>query len=218
MLDPVYFPIKLFKPLATTLAATLQGNYTAILEELGFSSLPGVCETPVRPKYTWVDFAQRAVRCGDAQDLSSRDLGYWKDYIDRCERNSPELGQVWADLGCAGWHIRPRERFPGPFVSPPANATGIDGHPSAPILFLSSRYDPVTPLSSAHFAAKGYPGSVVAEVDGFGHCTLLASPSACRNKVLGTYMDTGILPEKGTVCKTECFPWKDCKEDLPHYS
>ena len=57
--------------------------------------------------------------------------------IKQLERQSI-IGEIWthAMLGCAGWSIKAKEIFTGPFA----------GHTATPILFVSNTYDAVTPI------------------------------------------------------------------------
>jgi hypothetical protein len=48
-----------------------------------------------------------------------------------------------------GWKIRPVERF----------SEQVGGNTSFPVLFLSNKFDPITPLVNAHAMSKLFPGS-----------------------------------------------------------
>lgn len=113
-------------------------------------------------------------------------------------------------LTCAGWQARPKYRFTGPFRTPAPDPSNVDGRPSAPLLLLSSLYDPVTPLESAYKVSKGHPGSRVLVQNSVGHCTLLSGPSECTRNVVRAYMENGRLPEEGKECQGDCVPWEEC--------
>lgn len=210
MMDPIYGPLDLYDGLAKTYADALTGNYTSLLNDLGVGPAASMCGPTDRTAYTWLFDAHAAVRCGDAIDLRDKDFSYWRKYMSRCQKLSPEMGNTWASIGCGAWQIRPKHRFEGPFKTPEADAADVEGRPSAPILFLSSKYDPVTPVHSAHTASKSHPGSRVLVQDSVGHCTLLSAPSKCTWEKMGAYMDTGALPDEGTVCEAGCVPWEHC--------
>lgn len=210
MMDPIYNPLELYSGLANTWADAVNGNYTSLLSSLGASTVSSECGASTPAQYKWMGLANMAVRCGDADDVRDQDLKYWKSYIGKCVKNSPELGTAWAGLICSGWTVRPKYRLTGPFTSPVADSGQIDGHPSAPVLFLSNRLDPVTPLRSAHTAAKSHPGSTVLVQNTVAHCTLLGSPSKCTFGHLRKYMETGQLPKDGTICEGDCAPWQPC--------
>ncbi|TQV98126.1 proteinase [Cordyceps javanica] len=216
MMDPIYAPIDLYPGLGRTLAAAVEGNYTALIAESGFAPTDGdeVCKSKAgdAAAYKWMGLANSAVRCGDGDDLRDKSIGHWREYKRRCVATSPEIGALWADLSCAGWQIRPRERFAGPFGAPEADPVGVEGRPSAPVLFLSSRFDPVTPLVSANEASKKHPGSRVVVQEATGHCTLLSGPSECTRKVTRAYMLSGAMPEGGISCKVDCVPFEECDQ------
>ena len=137
---------------------------------------------------------------------------------------------------CSGWAVRPVWRFTGPFSTPvPANlslphrfppAAGRmpvplplpqdqdeknkkqdNRHrPQAPLLFVTSRLDPVTPLRNAYAMSAAHPGSAVLEVDAVGHCGSTV-PSNCVRLLLRDYLATGRVPPTGTRCPTEFDPW-----------
>lgn len=82
-----------------------------------------------------------------------------------------------------------------------------DSHrPQAPLLFVTSRLDPVTPLRNAYAMSAAHPGSAVLEVDAVGHCGSTV-PSKCMRLLLREYLATGRVPPTGTRCPTEYDPW-----------
>lgn len=211
-LDPLYDPLDFFEVLATLLQDATQGNYTRLLERIGLSSTVDVCSPSSSLDYSWQGHANIAVICGDRKDQSTHDYSYWKSLVQRYRKLSPEVGDLWAEAGfsCSGWQARPKYRFDGPFTSPKANKSIQRGQPSAPLLLLSSLHDPVTPLRSARIVAKGHPGSRVLVQKSVGHCAFLSAPSECTKGYIRQYMETGILPPKGTECEPDCVPWKEC--------
>ena len=58
--------------------------------------------------------------------------------------------------GELGWQFRPKYQFTGPWTTPEPTSKQVDDRPAAPLLFISSLYDPVTPLSGAIQAFKGH--------------------------------------------------------------
>jgi pimeloyl-ACP methyl ester carboxylesterase len=128
------------------------------------------------------------------------------------EARYPRMGKLVAESSftCAGWQSHPEYRFTGPFTSPAADARDVEGRPSAPLLLMSSLYDPITPLASARTVARAHPGARVLVQRGAGHCTLLAGPSACTRRVVRAYMETGEMPAEGLVCEGDCRPFEEC--------
>lgn len=180
-----------------------------------------------------------AIMCGDGDDATARlDAAGLAAYTDALAAQSPTFGPYWANLRfeCAGWAVRPGWRFTGPFGTPAPSSpplpmslslekeekySGRDGNgddttrgkPAAPLLFTSSRLDPVTPLRNAYAMAAAHPGAAVLEVDVVGHCGSTA-PSRCAHAAIRDYLEHGRVPASGTRCPADEFdPWKDEEEE-----
>lgn len=165
-----------------------------------------------------VDFqATLALRCGDGgfadpdgphHGGERQDVPYWRGHLDILKNQSFILGPTLfaQDLVCSKWLIQPKWLFKGPFTTPPADPGLKDDVPAAPILFTSSRLDPVTPLHSAHLMSNYHPGSAVLIHDTVGHPAMSAN-SDCYTKAIRAYFDRGIMPANGTVCDPKCNPF-----------
>ncbi|KAG6000308.1 hypothetical protein E4U21_005616 [Claviceps maximensis] len=157
--------------------------------------------------------AQAAVLCGDGEDVSSRDLAWWASYLADQTRTSSVYGDVWARIrfACARWPFRANWIYRGPYTTPPPPASlpriPARGRPAAPLLFLSNRLDPVTPLSAARAMARGHPRSGVVVQEALGHCAVAAAYSSCTRSIVAEYFDSGRVPANETVCEPECGPW-----------
>jgi hypothetical protein len=209
---PLYKPIPLFRIYAEVLASAMEGNYTGLLRSIANPRLQDACvidNSTIPP-----GDGQHSIACTDGEDTTGHDLEFFEKYIDKLKTQSPTFGAMWATLRfiCGGWRIRPKWRFTGPFTSPPADPSLKEGVPAAPMLLLSSRLDPVTPLANAYLMSAGHPGSAVVMQDSVGHCALPTGWSECTNEILREYFDTGKVPKNGTVCHTGCKPWvnEDC--------
>lgn len=147
--------------------------------------------------------------CGDGDDVSDEDLSWWTHYADTLARQSRVLGRNWSStrLICSSWPARANWRFTGPYTTPLPDASAKPGVPSAPILFLSNRLDPVTPLSGARKMSRSFPGSRIVVQEAMGHVALLSAQSECTWSILSDYLDTGNMPKEGTTCKPKCGPW-----------
>ncbi|RDA86501.1 hypothetical protein CP532_2020 [Ophiocordyceps camponoti-leonardi (nom. inval.)] len=97
---------------------------------------------------------------------------------------------------CAQWKLEPRERYAGDFRV----------RPRAPVLIVGNSHDGHTPIRSAHNLSAGVEGSVVLEVDGYGH-TSLGLPSRCMIRTLSAYWRDGKMPAPGTVCGVDAPPF-----------
>lgn len=225
--DPLYRPIPTgFENLAEVLAEALKGNFSGIDNESLQPHLQQDCALPNSTKSPEIRTgdAQSGVLCGDGdygnpdglhRNHGSDNTEYWTEYVRRQKGDSPNIGPYWSTIAstCVGWKVQPKYRFNGPFITPPANASLQIGAPAAPILFTSSRLDPVTPLHNAYVMSNDHAGSAVLVLDTVGHCALGNGWSECFNAHIRAYLDDGILPENGTVCAdTTCKPFsKDGK-------
>jgi hypothetical protein len=213
----LYKPIAGFEKLAVALNEALNGNFS-LIEKAG--DLPAHKESCFLPNSTTsvidsLGDSIHAISCGDADDSTNFDLQYWQSYVGQLVEQSPTIAYSWAmiRLTCAGWKIHPKWRFGGPFTTPEHDANISDGRPAAPLLFLSARLDPVTPLSNAIEMAARHPGARVLIQESAGHAALSA-PSACTSKVVRDYLLNGTMPANGQACDADCGPWQACSRDL----
>ncbi|KAI0172851.1 TAP-like protein-domain-containing protein [Hypoxylon sp. FL1284] len=217
----LYSPLPYFPMIAASLADGIAGNLTSLYAGLGVPPSADVfcpSTTPAPQGYTWENDAHFAVACGDAggapDNGSAESLSA---YVDVLKAQSPDFGPSWTltRLACNGWRVRPQGlRFDGPFGIPAASSScrnGTSARPSAPVLFVSSLLDPVTPQANAFAMSNLFAGSAVLVQNSTGHATLL-TPGACRDGHISRYLDTGALPPDGTVCQPDCKPFLDCPE------
>ncbi|KAJ4393497.1 hypothetical protein N0V93_002709 [Gnomoniopsis smithogilvyi] len=212
--EPLYAPLPTgFQHLAIALAEALNGNYSLIGPN-NYPSIPlqDVCGLD---RYSPGD-AQAAIACGDARFYNPEDhpkganLTYWGDYVTKLEHQSPTFAPFWATVGsaCAGWGIVAKWGYKGPWTTPSADPSLKDDAPAAPILFTSSRLDPVTPLENAYKMSANHPNSSVLVLDTVGHCASGNGWSECFNEAIRAYLENGTLPENGTMCAdTTCRPF-----------
>ncbi|KAK1450347.1 hypothetical protein CMEL01_07683 [Colletotrichum melonis] len=217
--NPLYAPYTRFIKLANEINAAIEGNYTAILESAS-AEIPKIDQACTHPNATdlrlsWGDGGQ-AVLCGDGEDNTNMTLADYRAYVAVLESQSPTFAGYWGQIrsACTSWLVRPKWRFTGPFTTPPHDAAVVEGRPAAPLLFMSSRLDPVTPLRNAFKASEGHPGSVVVIQESVGHAAF-ATGSKCTTKILREYLEHGTVPESGTVCQPDCGPWDGdaCESD-----
>ncbi|KAL7792601.1 TAP-like domain-containing protein [Trichoderma ceciliae] len=215
--NALYNPLQQFQPLAVALYEGMAGNLSQISSwvDVGIPKIGDACQSEknVSTMPDLKEEAAMAVLCGDGMDITGRSVDWWQDYVVRQQRKSRLFGSYWSTIrfSCSGWQFRPNWVYRGPFSTPkPSRELYID-RPAAPLLFLSSRLDPVTPLRSARVMADNHPGSAVVVQDTLGHCTWGSGPSRCTWKIVADYFHHGTVPDKETRCEEDCGPWdKDC--------
>ncbi|KAJ0332344.1 hypothetical protein COL5a_002054 [Colletotrichum fioriniae] len=217
--NPLYAPYTRFIKLANEINAAIEGNYTAILKSVS-AEIPKIDQACSHPNATdlrlsWGDGGQ-AVLCGDGEDNTNMTLADYRAYVAELESQSPTFAGYWGQIrfACTSWLVRPKWRFTGPFTTPPHDATIVEGRPAAPLLFMSSRLDPVTPLRNAFRASAGHPGSAVVIQESVGHAAF-ATGSKCTTEIIREYLEHGTVPESGTICQPDCGPWDGdaCESD-----
>ncbi|KAK8869317.1 TAP-like protein-domain-containing protein [Apiospora arundinis] len=121
-----------------------------------------------------------AVVCGDGESQSNLMTAGFADYVAGLQRRqNADFAFLEAQTTLAA---EPRQ---------------VLGKPAAPILFVSSRYDPATPLANALAMVKVHPGSRVLIQEKAGHGSLFL-PGRCREDYIKKYLATGKLPPGGT--------------------
>ncbi|EED14326.1 conserved hypothetical protein [Talaromyces stipitatus ATCC 10500] len=101
-------------------------------------------------------------------------------------------------MTCAQWKLDAKERYEGDFQV----------RPKSPVLLIGNMYDGHTPIKYAYNVSAGFEGSVVLEVNGYGH-TSLGLPSLCILKTTASYWVNGTLPKPGTVCQIDAPPFSN---------
>lgn len=212
MFENLYSSDLLFDGLARTLNETMSGNFSTVAARYPRPSRTGSCQTDPTA-YTWNFDALYGISCGDAVSLlGNATASSIADYVTGQKRDSPDFGAAVARVQtpCRGWKIRPRNRFEGPWTTPPHDSSLVEGRPAAPLLFVSALLDPITPLANARSMAKSHPGARVLVQDTVSHGAL-PSPSKCRLAHIRRYFATGEVPAGETLCETDCKVWEDCQ-------
>ncbi|TBU61585.1 alpha/beta-hydrolase [Dichomitus squalens] len=142
--------------------------------------------------------ATYSIACSDS-DGTQWDEDAFREHYATLEGQSPLGAPLWAYLHmqCLEWKIRPKTRWTG---SLGAQST------SHPILVLSARYDPVTPLADARLVQTRFGGAGLLVQESYGHCSL-SSPSLCTARHVREYFINGTLPEEGAVCGVDELPF-----------
>jgi pimeloyl-ACP methyl ester carboxylesterase len=213
MFRPLYFPMNMFPPLATVLSEAMAGNFSQLYAGLHTPQPDDSCPLRIPSTYTWNHDAMKAISCGDGESQSNLTVPGFIDHVGRLKSDSPDFGVPWSRLRlqCKGWPFRPKYRFTGPWETPEADPNIVEGKPAAPLMFISSTIDPVTPLANAHEASKSHPGSRVLVQNNVGHGSILV-PGKCRDAFVKKYFASGELPPEDTLCEADCTPFKPCSQ------
>lgn len=211
----LYSPLKGFNILAKELDSYISGNITTLAAlDLSLGAMPVMKDAcPVTnltdPQLVEKIESQNAVVCIDGDDITDKDVSWWRKYVNRQVSTSSIFGAAWVliRLPCSSWRFRPKWQFKGPFTTPEPDPFIRSGHPAAPILFLSNRLDPVAPLSAAQAMAAQHPGARVIIQEAVGHCALASAPSRCTKRVVADYFESGVIPFDVSTCSIECGPW-----------
>jgi poly(3-hydroxyalkanoate) synthetase len=76
---------------------------------------------------------------------------------------------------------------------------------SAPVLFVNTAADPVTPMSSVHDMSRLFGGSSWFIQNSPGH-SYHNSKSKCTDDIILAYLKDGTVPEVGTWCEPDVEP------------
>ncbi|PKK50094.1 hypothetical protein CI102_6654 [Trichoderma harzianum] len=206
----LYGPLTQFKGLAKTLDKFMSGDLTDIaIWAVGTGVVPRMKDACPLGDKVWaieMEEAQDAVVCNDGEDISHRGFAFWHKYVQSQMDTSSILGAKWSTIRipCSSWRIRPNWRFNGPFTTPDPDPSLRPGRPAAPILFLSNRLDPATPLRAAQAMADQHPGARVLIQEAMGHSAVVSTPSQCTRKVVADYFESGIIPSDLPPCDADC--------------
>ncbi|KXX73962.1 Tripeptidyl aminopeptidase [Madurella mycetomatis] len=203
--NALYDPLGQFEILAAILAESIAGNYTRLLSTR-FVSQSSACSAPDTAdppsSYTWISDASVGIFCADtAATAGDRNMSWAENVIHYHANQSITTGEVWSHflLSCVQWPFAPK------FTLPVSSAkTTWEG--STPLLIVSTRYDPATPLGNAYALSRRYEGSAVVVQESVGHTAFIASRSRCTEDYIRTYFETGKVPANDTACQPDCVP------------
>lgn len=126
-----------------------------------------------------------------------------------------QFADIWIGLmmQCNGWDIS-WHADQKPWPSSLSSATDDTIDTAFPVLFLSTTYDPVTPLRAAVKMALKFKGAGLLEQESQGHCTI-STVSRCTARAVRDYVDRGKVPAAPTVGDTQLFTgeWTRCAAD-----
>ncbi|CEJ90051.1 hypothetical protein VHEMI05860 [[Torrubiella] hemipterigena] len=189
----------------------MNGNLTSLTTNLVWGELPpDQCDVVNFSHYTDVNMA---ARCLGAGDVTNKDVGFWKQWRDTQIKISKIAGAAFFKwrAQCSSWMAVSNWRYEDPFASPKPSKNASnpeEGLPAAPLLFLSTRYDPVTPLKNAREMSKNHPESGLLILEDVGHATIDRGNSSCMRDAVSTFFDLGVVPKGEKICDdTVSDPW-----------
>ena len=219
ILSAMYWPYESFLAMGQALNEVDHGNYTNVADQLmpviqtGLDTACKTASNTTKPKYNLAVESMYAIYCIDGDDLNNKTARGWQDYLHKQQRVSAISGASVAGIrfDCAKWPFRSTYDFKGPFKSPApvSKPKPIATHPEYPILFLSNRLDPITPLKSARAMSKGHPESRIVIQETMGHTALgSGGVSDCTKGKVRDYFANDKFPSaKETSCEPACSPW-----------
>ncbi len=137
-----------------------------------------------------------AVSCLDRPAVGGVD--HAADLAEKWAAEAPVFGpyMAWGNLPCWQW----------PMGTGTAEAAGdppvFRAEGSAPILVVTTKYDPATPYEWGVQVADEFDNATLLTYDGDGH-TAYTSGSSCIDKAVDAYLLEGALPAEGTVCQPD---------------
>lgn len=194
-----YAPLKHFVDLADLLVA-IDTHDVATLTNLTDTHLTGSVECNCKETSPWLGANEGfyAIACGEAEDMPQGPDAY-DAYFEELATKSRFAAPLEAItfLQCENWKLTAKWKYPGPFAS---------NNTSHPLLIVSSRYDPVSPLRKTYDVQKNFNGSGLLVQNSYGHCSP-SGVSLCTAKYVREYFRDGTLPPEGTVCDVDEQPF-----------
>ncbi|KZW01552.1 alpha/beta-hydrolase [Exidia glandulosa HHB12029] len=148
--------------------------------------------------------ASTAIACTDFppfRDVLSDEIALVRNATTLSRWAGPFMFSRWR-ITCGAWQIRAEQRYTGP----------VSASLDVPVLVISNKVDPVTPLSSALAVVPRFTGMRLLVQDTVGH-TASASLSICVAEAMNAYMTTGTLPPLNTVCQPDLVPLVNSRAD-----
>lgn len=132
-----------------------------------------------------------AVACLDRP--SSGGIEHAAELAKEWAKDAPVFGpsMAWTNVVCSDWPVKPAN---GDTAGTVIHASG-----AAPILVVSTKYDPATPYEWGVQVADELDSATLLTYDGDGH-TAYTSGSSCIDDAVDAYYLNGTMPAEGTVC------------------
>lgn len=200
----LYFPIARFPIAAEALAALETGNGAKAVALVHYS-YECQCSVDDEAPNTGVE-ADFSILCQDGGGNNST-MEEFTGYVDELKGQSEMIGGNWAQIqmSCTGWVIPAKGLQPTSGGYAQLGGSWGAERTRHPLLFVSSEFDPVTPLDNARAMRKRFGGAGLLVQGSEGHCSLSA-PSACAVGAIGRYFRDGTV-EETVECVADATPW-----------
>jgi pimeloyl-ACP methyl ester carboxylesterase len=188
----LYAPPSDWEVLRFGLDAAFQGDGSVLMEMMDY-------RTDRTPDGTFANNSNEAiyaVNCLDRPGVGGVD--HAAELARQWAAEAPVFGpsMAWGTLSCWQW----------PMGAGTAEAAGeppvFRAQGSAPILVVSTKYDPATPYEWGVQVADELDNATLLSYEGDGH-TAYTSGSTCIDKAVDAYFLDGTLPAEGTVCRPD---------------
>ncbi|KAF2642349.1 hypothetical protein P280DRAFT_447650 [Massarina eburnea CBS 473.64] len=200
----IYYPI-----IASGLVALESGHAELIASSTGTGIRSESCDPDAQLPIVEDMEPPVFIMCNDANGRFL--LNEYEDWVDHAKylyNQSHYFGEAWSFLRliCRKLDIRgpPSQIFTG--VPSAANT-------SQPILFVSNKIDPVTPLSAAKRMRANFGGAGLLVQNAAGH-TSGSTMSRCTFGYFAKYFEDGTLPPEGKICEPDHLPFQDGTVDV----
>ncbi len=141
------------------------------------------------------DMTFDAIRCQDGPWNQS--TGYWRNWLKDLQRKAPFIAPMMDVPGCAWW----------PNVTKMPTKQSAMKAPTT--LILQSELDAATPYEGGLRSGRILSNTSLVSVDNEGSHGLYPYGTTCVDDKVETYLLTGRLPEKYSVCQAKPLPLED---------
>jgi pimeloyl-ACP methyl ester carboxylesterase len=181
----LYFPASDWALLRQGLAAAFDSDGSVLLGMLD-DRLQRDAATGV-----YANNAQEAFYAVSCLDRPASPLAEIEQRADLWAAQAPTFGPslAWGDAVCAQWPVPP--------VSAPRSIAAAG---AAPILVVSTQYDPATPYQWGVVMAQEFDAAALVSFNGDGHTAYRRAGSACVDEAVEAYLLRGILPAADPRC------------------
>lgn len=200
----LYSPIKSFPKAAEAFAALEDGDASLVAAYIRKPN-EDTCAVDEGKPNTGGE-AGAAILCQDGGGRENATVKDMVHYLEKLKGQCELTSRNWIgiQMNCVGWTTPARG-----LVAAKGQKWGAET--KNPILFVSTQYDPVTPLRNAEKAKSLFPGAGLLVQKSEGHCSISA-PSACSATNIGRYFEDGeVVATNTTVCGVDLTPWGKMK-------